>query len=724
MIVIKDKIFIDIKIDGKSLDGPNLVSSILMLEGTPVTAPSIKMVLVDHGGMLTKDLCLTDANEITVTVGKTPDDIKTITRKYRSFNVNQQHGPDGPVLVVLGVYNAPKYTMAAARDSYEGTSSQVLKQLSASCGLDYDGPESFNGRTMDDSQVWLNVAKSRASFAQHMVAKHAYQDDYSAMSAALTSLGVLRYRNLMDVISTPVDEIKYMFALNIMPGEEDKSAREVYIVNKTKEFSQAGVMNNLHNYGSVQVSDGVSGQTAVEEKLDVKTSAPFLAINGTVSEEIGQATRLSYGLLDCGNVHAKYYRAEYQNVRQLALFTERLSVIVDVPTEVQLYDPVIYAQGQNYEARAVRNTDVYVVVGKTLFVQKGSIYGERIELVRMSITEKGEAELKAAEPTLARESSVPEVTLDPTATVAANTLPKARGILGITAAIESKAKALRETAGRTIKNLTNSQPSLTKIAMNAKTYRDNLQQAAKDVKSVAASAKQVKEDAERMQRAAKEMRDGIRDGNIQMIAAGASSIAQSAAYFRPDGVVGNLCATIGVTQALQTTASMYNTVAEQFAGMRNAVDAVTGIGSEVDSVVSDMRAVASSYTDVVGDIAGSYNSVIEAVSGSAKPLNIPNLEINRTNFEGMMRDSVTPISAPMSQVAYTVPTIADVQRDLGRTILNKDDTRNYAWVPEGNYVVPKVTVDELPRVMNDLSDQIENAGRQYEDNQYALGNNG
>lgn len=717
MIIIQDRVYVDILIDGKPLGGPNLVASIALLEGAPVIAPSMVMVLNDHGGMLSKDLVLTDGNEILVTIGKSPEDLKTVSRQYRVFNVRQLHGQAGPMLQVLGVYDAVKYTTESARDSYTGTSEQVLKLVADKCSLEYDGPQAFNGRSTDDNQIWMNVAKSRGSFVQHFVAKHAYMDQYSAMYAALTSLGVLRYRNIMDVVATPVDKIKYVFALNIMPGDEEFAGKEVYMVNKTKEFSQAGTVNTTLNYGSTMICDGQSGVTRIEDKVDVKTGAPFLAINDQIAQTIDRA-QIEYAPIDSGNTHENFYRAVYQNKKQLGLFSERLSLIVQDPTEVQLLDPVIYKQADADPNKPVRNTDIYIVIGKTVFVVGGQNYGERIELARMSITEQGEAELKASEPTIARESSVPEVTIDPSATVAANSLDRARSAVRTLGPMENMSKLASASAGKVLNNVKLIQPSIARLSNNMKSYLEKPAQAAKDIRAAANSAKQMRDTAREMRNNVRNMSQALKEGNFILAASGLSTIAQSASYFRPDGIMGNLSSMLGVTQVMQTTAEIYNSVSNQLQAIRAPLDAIEGIGSELDGVVNNMRDVASSYTDIVGDLAGGYNSAMEAVTGQSRMLNIPNLEINRTSFHGLIQSSITPITAPIQQVSYQVQTVADVQSSIAKTLTVKDDTRNYAWLPETGYRVVTVAANDLAARVQTLSDHIENADRQFEDFEY------
>lgn len=694
MLIIEDRVFVEIKVDGKELDGPNLVSTILLCEGTPVVAPSCVMLLNDHSGLLSKELCLTDGNQILITVGTKPDDLATVSRQYRVFSVTRVAAQNGPTLKLTALYDAPKFTLEAARESFSGTSDQVMSAVAERCQLDYDGPTEFNGRAMADSQVWMNVAASRGAFLQHMVARHAFMDTNSAMACALTSLGVLKYRNMMDVIATPYDKVKYVFSHNVLDGEHGSDGVTTYAVHQSKERSHAGMMNAKYNYGSTLITDGISGATSIEDKVDVKTSSPYLAINGQVADTVGK-TSVTYGPLDCGNVHENYSRAGYQNVRQLGLFTEVQSVLVSDPTDVQLFDVAIYKQADQDPKRPVRNSDIYVVVGKTVFIANGRTYGERIELARMSITEKGEADLKASEPANARASSTPEVTLNPTANVAATMLEKSRGIMGVVRGVEQKIGQARAAGQRALQSVKATLPTSTLFGINLQSYVDNPRKAAQDVRSAIESAKQMKRDAEQFKDRLSDTAQAIRDGNYAMAALGVSNIAQSAAMFRPEGVAGNFASMLGITSAMGAVATTYKTIQEGLAPVRDLMGQIEGAQQDFDNLRSDMNGYVRDYEAIVGEMASTYNYLIESVTGQSPNLSVPNIEINRRSFMDMVESAAAPTISDLDIAIKQVQSVASIQSQIANTIQTTDDTRQLGWVPTEGFSTLAVTPEEL-----------------------------
>ena len=471
MLVINGRIFIDVKIDQKSLDNaPDVFDTLILTESIVGLFPGASLTLNDYSGQLGKQLALTEGNEILVTVGRSPSDMNTISRQYRMYQPKTEASAFGPQIKVSCIYDAPKYISEAAIEYYSGTSSQVLQKIADKCNLYYCGPEKYNGRSMNDNQKWWNINRSRAMFAQQNVARHGYQDPHSAMCSALTSMGELRYRNLMDVIERPLDQIKYLFSQSSPLSDEDKK-RHTFLVDAARGYSDAGLINNWQNYGSTRIVHSQSGVEEIEESVDVKTSGKYLAINDQVSKTIGRA-RYDHSLLDCGNVSDRYERAFYQNVKQLGLFSERLSILVSESTPVQLLDAVLYRESFMDQKDTSNTSDVYIVIGKTIYVKGGQYYAERIELARMSLTEKGESALKCAPtPDQAAKDAIPEASIDVTAMstpttpgVAAKQLDKVKEIQADAKAVDAAAKTAKTDSLKVAKATVNIVRSAIKLA--------------------------------------------------------------------------------------------------------------------------------------------------------------------------------------------------------------------------------------------------------------------
>lgn len=439
MLNIQNQIFLDIEVDGAPLpSSANLIRNVILPEGGGWAFPQARLELTDVSGNLVKDRALVEGNSIIVTVGRSPNDPNVTKRQYRLFGQPQRSSASGSNINIVCIYDAPQYLMENVSESYRGTSAEVIAAVAAKCKLSYSGPELNRGSTPADSQVWLNMIHSRMAFVRD-VARHGYINDLSCMDAVLTSRGVLVYRNWADVIETPVDQIRHVFLHNVPDGDTAKG-KVVYHVRDSKYNSSAGLMNAWTNYGSTRNSHSLSGRPDIHKSIDVKSRGGYFAINDQVSKTLTRA-RTDFSPLDCGNEHPKYERALYQNLRHLALFSERMSVLVYEVTEVELYDPVIYRQADADPNQPMKNSDVYIVIGKTIMVKDGSNYCERFELARLTVPEKGRGALKACtgDDMPAADRVIPNPIIDRTNTVVRDVLPAvsaiSRGLMGTSTAM-------------------------------------------------------------------------------------------------------------------------------------------------------------------------------------------------------------------------------------------------------------------------------------------------
>lgn len=436
MLTIQDKLFLSIKIDGTEIAYAGL-NSVIATEGSGALIPALKIVLSDPTSAFSSAEALTDGNEIEVLISKSFKDNQVVQRKYRLFAVKRDNQTFNPTVEIIGILNAPGYITKSVRESHRGTSEDVLKAVAKASDLKFSGPSSVDGRAPNDSQLWLNVCKNRATFVNEVV-RHGWIDSHSGMSAAVTSYGELRYRDLVSLINTPIDKIVFVFAHNTLPSSADKN-KKTYIVKDAKDRSTAGVMSSWQNYGSTRVQNNLSGAPNVIKDLAVKLSGNYLPINGTVAKSV-EKSRIEYAPIDCGNNNDRYELARYQNIKLNALFSEKISILLDQVSEVQLYDPVVYRQEDADLRQPVKNTDVYIIVGKTIVVAGGAHYAERIELARMSLTMKGTTELSAPGDFTSERSMIPDVNINPNA-VGAVPLANRAAAVSVSSALNSVAGA-------------------------------------------------------------------------------------------------------------------------------------------------------------------------------------------------------------------------------------------------------------------------------------------
>lgn len=674
MIIIAGRLFVDIKIDNKELPpSVNLVERITMTEGSGAYTPAVELILNDHSGHLGSDLALTDGNEILITVGKEANSLNTVSRQYRLFGQKQIVTAFGPQIKAVGTYDAPGYLSGSARESFKGNSSQALTEVALKSNMCYSGPEEFNGRAMNDSQVWRAVCQSRASYAQD-ICRHGYMDPHSAMMLVATSSGLLKYRNISDVIETAPDKITRVFLHSVPPATD--TSKVVYHVRAAKDSSIAGLMNNWQNYGSTRYGHSLDGEAKSHTNVDVKTAGSFLPINGQVSRTI-EKSRHEYSPLDCGNTHPDYNRSLYQNLKLLGLFSERLSLLTLEVTDVQLLDPVIYRQANADIKEPVKNSDVYIVVGKSILVKGGMTYAERIELARMSLTTEGSSTLKCPDPAADTASVIPAVSIDPTVATANTSLPSVKALTAAVAPANIAMRVLKDSVPRVNTAVTGTLPSIAAAltAIKNSAHPQILLGRIKDMfpslvalTNVVSSVQPVVVGAAASMGAAK---------TVITAASSAAPALRAVALSVPGGTLDSLSASLTGVKQLTDHALLMKSLNKALVPHSSKLYAL-GSGPEImDQFTSLDRSLGDGVSGVTKGTASIWNSSLSTISGVDTPAVIP--LANAAYLQNQVDYSLAP--GPRSSSRYL--TAEELSSNFQKGLVAKTPSSGLRWIPEG-----------------------------------------
>lgn len=682
MLNISDRVFVSLKIDGQELPYANLLN-ITLAEGNGALIPAFQIDLTDPTSLLASSNVLTEGNTVDVLVSRSHTDTQAIHRKYRIFSPKRENNTFNPTLSIVGILNSPLYITASKIESYRGSSDTALKQLAQRCGLRYSGPSDFNGKTMADQQAWLNVCKNRASFAQD-VAKHGWADDNSGMSLTLTSLGEMRYRNLIDVINTPASKIKFVFYHSAMTSSDD-SGRKGYVVRQVNDRSVAGVMSSWLNYGNTRVQNSLEGESVVVDKLAVKLPGPYLPINSSVSDTVGRA-RVDYAPIDCGNVHEKYQNAFYQNMRIRALFSERLSLLVNDVTEVELYDPVIYRQADADVASPIKNSDIYIVIGKTVAVRGGIHYAERIELARMSLTMKGNTDLKKPGSFASERSLIPDVKIDQSVigSIAKEGMSAARAVTTHLNDLSNVSEALSALPSKVSEAVDTAFATASKLLKDVRTGLVDLP-VLDDMANAAETVFNTVSDVEGIVRLAQSTADDALSAIQNM-----PYTMRNAVISRAGSIVDNLATQLGISGPLNRTIQFTNEVLDRLP-----------LSVQTLPAVSKARYFASSSTNMIEhrimqSVSDQWNKAVGNLKGIAVPLQ-----------SGMnTAASAARLYNEMQNMASSTQFKLATQTELA-----KDVARSGNWLSAKSLVLNTMdTVDDLERTSRNLNSSLKRWG--------------
>nr|DAF93675.1 MAG TPA: hypothetical protein [Myoviridae sp. ctshb19] len=387
---IEGMAFCTLDIAGSSMPpSMNMIENILIMEGFGMGLPTMRLSLYDEKETLSRDLNLKEGTTIAIRLGKTADSAPEL--KFRVFGWGRHRNSSGKVLNVVCILDAPKFGAGSFAESFEGSSANVMQQIAERSGLRFEGP---SGGTKD-TQVWINANLTRMSFSED-VAMRGYMSDSSCMARCVRMDGTLVYKDLMAVLK---EQPK-----NTLIHNKDGSGvtGNAVDVREAKDRSYSGLFAHFVNYGHKLFGHDFGEQEFSIESIEVDApSAAGVPVNAEVLATLNdRGARVTYAGFDPGtgpdegfNIHEKYERAYYQNVRMLSLLSEGVVALTDSATEVQTFQSIDYQQGVGAKGPAdgVANDIAgrYIVGGKTIMIKGGKKYSELFYLYRPFLTEAG-----------------------------------------------------------------------------------------------------------------------------------------------------------------------------------------------------------------------------------------------------------------------------------------------------------------------------------------------
>lgn len=376
----------------------NMIENIWIMEGFGMGLPTMKLSLYDEKETLSRDLNLKEGTTISIRLGKTADSAPEM--KFRVFGWGRPRNSSGKVIHVACILDAPKFAAGSFAESFDGHSANVMQQLAEKSSLRFEGPTG----APKDTQVWLNLNQTRLSFSEDL-AMRGYMSDESCMARVVRMDGTLVYKDLMAVLK---EQPKNTLIHN---KDGAGASGKAVDVRTAKDRSYSGLFSHYVNYGHKLYGHDFGADTAEFTIETMEVQAPGAAgvpINMDVMAQLKErGARVTYSGLDPGtgpdegfNIHEKYERAYYQNVRLLSMFSESVIALSDTATEIQSFQSIDFQQGAGAKGTAEpAANDIagrYIVGGKTIMIKGGKKYAELYYLYRPFLTEAGNPKGSAA----------------------------------------------------------------------------------------------------------------------------------------------------------------------------------------------------------------------------------------------------------------------------------------------------------------------------------------
>jgi hypothetical protein len=158
----------------------------------------------------------------------------------------------------------------------------------------------------------------------------------------------------------------------------------MYTVADYKATTKSGLNNNLTGYNNARYTQSQTGVlSTANDQLTFTPDTTSPAFNTTVKTQAARGYQ-SYGPIDVGNVHSKYERAAYQNMRYANLLSMDVDFLVYTPTPLTLFDKFTFSLETENHKQDPAYSGVYTVSGYAMFVQ-GTTYAQKISACRSGV---------------------------------------------------------------------------------------------------------------------------------------------------------------------------------------------------------------------------------------------------------------------------------------------------------------------------------------------------
>lgn len=286
------------------------------------------------------------------------------TYQFRLNSFKEILDPTGPTYEVDAYYDAITWWLASSADMTRGTSADVIESIATKCNF----PNFFKTNTAD-YQVWIQRNMRYHEYAS-FIASHGYLNDNSCMQLAFDLSGNLIYKDVTDKRS--VSEV----------FSTAKYQEGSLIATDFKVKNRSGLLNALSGYADEMLAPSVitGGSPDIFKTVPITKLTNKLMVNADIYNNVEKG-RVLYAPVDCGNVHANYIKAKYQNARIASTYAFGLELITPQISKVSLLDFIQFVSQQPGEKSDNAFSGTYLVTSRVVYIQ-GINYYEKIEAVR------------------------------------------------------------------------------------------------------------------------------------------------------------------------------------------------------------------------------------------------------------------------------------------------------------------------------------------------------
>jgi hypothetical protein len=310
--------------EGRELNIPiNSIIAMQAISNVWLTGPTFDVLLLDSTGT-TMTPTPTDGMRIAIAMG----DSKHPTRTFNFQHVGSpmaEATPRGPGIRMSAILNKPKLYHGVCTKAVVGTSSFAIASLAQECGLTFQVDSSDN-----DSMKWLPMGRKYGEFLANIASHGWFGEDSAASVVAVTLDGEVRYRSLAKLAKSK-PKFSFYYGVDRPKGNNNYTAYDM----KTEDLSTVGI--GQLGYSATRTRVNMSGEIQRWDGVNVTQNNERINVSSKIRDAVG-VSRVMLGAPDCGNTHAHYDQAEYQNLRYRGTFGRQHAIVVAQSTQAAAED--------------------------------------------------------------------------------------------------------------------------------------------------------------------------------------------------------------------------------------------------------------------------------------------------------------------------------------------------------------------------------------------------
>lgn len=378
---VKGGFQLEIKINGQQLAGIRNCVRRIDIVNNVLSVPCLHLELNDRAGLFNGPFALVDGTQIEISRGT-----NTLrTTKFVVLGTRSRQGEDCEIRIVTALLDYSSFFKDISSYAKRGTSLEIAADLCKLHGLKF----STNIKSCDDNMRWTSVGCSPRQFFEQLE-QRMWCGEGSFPQTMCSEDGTVVLNDLNAVLQEqPVASFCHNYNAPV----------DSYLVYELHEKSISGQRNMRSGYGAVTRVTNDKGE--VEHYSSAKVSAngtPNVSgreksqLVGTKFRNNAMAPRSSGA---GANVHANWFRAQDNWLRQLALYTEYVRVLVKGTVDlkpltcVQLYAGTVISGGPQLNQKL---SGKWVFAGTTETVVRNTVY-TAVLLCRNHVGAKGTTEL-------------------------------------------------------------------------------------------------------------------------------------------------------------------------------------------------------------------------------------------------------------------------------------------------------------------------------------------